>query len=80
MDSNVLASVRDRGWIQYYKLAAGDLALLQHKWLWNTARGQEAKNEEMKVYEAPKKDCMDISMVILPGTDKPLFVAKYLSL
>ena len=47
-------------------LAAGDLALLRHMWLWSTARGLKAKNEEMKVYEAPKKDCMDICMVMLP--------------
>lgn len=57
---------------------AGDLALLQHKWLWSTARGQKAKNEEMKVYEAPKRDFMDISTVILPGKDKVPSAAKYL--
>lgn len=27
------------------KLADGDLALLQHKWLWSPARGRKAKNE-----------------------------------
>lgn len=59
-------------------LAAGDLALLQHKWLWSTARGQKAKNEEMKVYEAPKRDYMDISTVILPDKDEVLSAAKYL--
>lgn len=61
------------------KLAAGDLDLLQHKWLQSTARGQKAKNEEMKVYEAPKRDYMDISTLILPGKDKVLSAAKYLS-
>lgn len=60
--------------------AAGDVVLLQHKWLWSAARGWEAKIEEMKVYEAPKKDCVDINIVMLPGTDKLLSVAKYLSL
>lgn len=59
------------------KLAAGDLALLQHKWQRSNARGQKAKNEEMKVYEAPKRDYMDISTVIQPGKDKVLSAAKY---
>lgn len=45
------------------ELAAGDLALLRHMWLWSTARGRKAKNEEMKVYEART---IDICMVMLP--------------
>lgn len=56
-------------------LAAGDRALLQHMWLWSIARGQKAKKEEMKVYEAPKKVCMDVCKVMLPGTVKLLSVA-----
>lgn len=54
---------------------AGDLVLSQHKRLCGAQPG--AEEEEMKVYEAPKKDFMDISMLMLPGTVKLLSVAKY---
>lgn len=68
-----------RGRIQYYRSWWSGPITTQAA-VWSAARGWGAEEEEMKVYEAPKKDFMDISMLMLPGTVKLLSVAKYLSL
>lgn len=41
--------------------------------------GAKAKNEEMKVYEASNRDCVDVSTEMLPGDDKMLSVARYIN-
>lgn len=53
-------------------LAAGDVDLLYYKWKRSTARGQKAK---MKLYETPKRHCVDIGTVIPSGNEEVLCVA-----
>lgn len=44
-------------------LAAGDLALLHHMWLWSAGIGQNAKIEEMKAYESTKGRYVNVALL-----------------